>query len=375
MEDISRPQPVPRETDIPSSGLQSDPVDEFTPPAEPLTTPTAEPTKPKKRGLKALMIAIIAVATLGAAGTFAYLGLYVPNQPENVLKTAALNLMNAESAAGSGDVVIDSGGFSVTPTFMFAAAADGGASFSFNVAAPAVQFSGEIIHTNNNLYFKFVGLNTIFGVVADSAVAYGFDEEFVDYLGEQVGLLEDNWSVSEGVSDSGETTLSEEDKQAVIDALSQHDVFAVETEHNEELISGRDTRHFTVVLNKTELAAAINSVNIPNVSAEDKTKLVEAINEAQLNPVDVWVYKDTKEFAKFSYSETFDSAGNQGTVTANLTFTSFNQTDTIPPPVEAADIKGWWENVLNTALDGNFIDPQMLNPGGFSLPIDSIQTL
>lgn len=332
-----------------------------------------EPTKPKKRGLKALMIAIIGVVVMGAAGAFAYLGVIVPNQPENVLKTALTNLISAESTVAKGDVTLKVGDYSFNPNFGFEIAEDGGSALSFDISVPSLEIAAEIKQTSDDLYFKLSGIETLFDTWSSTIASYIADEAFISYLSERIILLDDEWLVIEGLVSSDNKQQVQTNEQAVIDAFKDREIFIVKNEENEDEVEGRATRHFKISVDKEELKAGLADIDSAQLNQEIKDSIASFVDEVQLNEFDVWIYKDTKEFARLGYQGDMGEMLDDATYNVELTFLSFNQTATIIPPLEAADARELWDTLWSTAEDREFIDPELFDLGPSWL--DSIQSL
>lgn len=335
--------------------------------------PISEPAKPKKRSLKALMIAIIAVAVMGTAGAFAYYGVIMPNQPENIVKTALANLVSAKSTSVKGDAALNFGDYSINPNFGFEIAEDGGSAFNFDISVPPMDIAAEIRQTSDDLYFKLSGVEQLFATWSSSLVSYGVDETFVGNLTERVKLLDGEWLIVDNLVTSDNKQQIQTNEQAVIDAFKNRNVLIVGQEENEDEIEGRVAHHFKVTIDKEELKAGLADIDSTQLNQEIKDSITSFIDEVQLNDFDVWVYKDSKEFARLGYQGDMGELLDDATYNVELTFVNFNQTAMIKPPTEAADARILWDTLWSTAEGGQFIDPELFDLGPSWL--DSIQSL
>jgi len=331
--------------------------------------------KPKKRGLKALMIAIIAVVVFGAAGAFAYFGVYVPNQPENVLKTALANFMASDSGEVKGELALSFGDYTVHPSFGYSGAADGSASFNLGLNAFGLVLSAEVKQIADDVYVKLDGIDALSGSWEEGALVYGADPGFVNGLSAMLGELSGQWLVVNDVVKPEEKPeqvpdLTQEDFTR---AFADKDIIASAEKLGKETVENRPAERYRVTLDKDQLKAGIDALRAGGLTDELRTDGKNVIDKVDLSDIEVWVYTDHKEIAKVIYVGSLGQLSEAGTFELSIVFVSYNQTSTIEPPADPTDAKALWQE-LERSLEGEeLFDSSQLDFGPSFL--DSIQSL
>lgn len=326
--------------------VEPNPAESFTP--TPLTdTTTPEPAKPKKRGLKALMIAVIAVAVVGA-GTFAYFGVVVPNQPENVVKAALANLLSASSANARGSAQMNWSNFSVNPVFNVEIAEDKSAALGVKANLGGADLSLDVKQIADDAYLKLSGLSGLGDSWQDALVAYGFSDQQVSTVDDLVTSIEDKWIVINNVAQSTQDGLPNIDAAQISTAFGEREIITSAEKIGEETIESRAASHFKVTFNKDEIKAGIDALNVENLDEEKKNQLKTTLDELNLSDIDLWVYDDTKEFAKFTHAGNFSDNPDNGSYEAEVVFINFNQSVSVEAPTDTVSGAELWLDLNNS---------------------------
>lgn len=365
--------PAPIEQPLPE--FMREPGDSDTPPAPPASGG-------KKTGLIALIIAAVLVVFGGGAAAY-YFAYVVPNKPENILKTALVNSFSAEkvkSVGFEGDVAVS--------------AAEEGEIFAIEYSGAASQENGklkqltatasmDVVVTNVTMDVRTVDGETFYAKVGGlaglpellqasgdaSAAMYApllstIDEQWYEInqsLIEQV--LGSSMSVSAG--------LSQADLQKIKDAYDQNQFLTVTETLADETISGVDSYHYKVAVDKTKLKAFVAAVQAANIQSLGVTTemfdmLKSGIDSTDFSkyPIDVWIAKDSKLFTQFA----FTAASEDGeTLAVTLTLKDYNKELVVEVPEDAKSVLEVVNNFYQTFLGTDLPSDLPLEADGISL--------
>lgn len=258
-------------------------------PSWPSTIPQPGTTNKKKRGLKVLMIAIVAVVVLGAAGAFAYLGVYVPNQPENIVKTAVAKFIASNSAEFQGELELKFGDYTISPSFNFKSDVEGDAAGSIELKLPDFSFSAELLTADNDVYFKLKGISELAPEWEGYLLAFGFDPALIGGITEMISALDGQWLVTHDAINEKDLRLDvpKADQDELLNAFKDREIVTIAEELGEESIDGRKAVYYKLTLNEDEIKAGIESLNIEVFNEQAKKETLIILDEYDFNNIDV----------------------------------------------------------------------------------------
>lgn len=319
--------------------------------------------RPKKKGLIVGLIIGLVVVILGGSAAAAYLGVVVPNKPENVLKTALANsfsLDKAKSAHFNGDFSITAEGSDPTFTGDFAGSADSDGAFEVkaNVDAMVTKVAVDMRSVDGkSFYVKVGGLEGLPELLAAS-------EEASIYAPMVAGLNEQWIEINESIlRQMGVTTgtmkMTEADANKMAQAYADHQFLVFKEKLADEKIAGKDSHHFKVVIDKQQLKDFLKAVKDAKLDSvkltdDDLKSFDDAVKNVDFNkyPADVWVSKDDKMIRqlKFTYSN------NESTASFRYTVTDYNKPVSVTKPANAKSLL----EVMSELFGGSTGDAQLM---------------
>lgn len=161
VQDQSTPTTTPLTSEAPVSTSSIPPSDRVITPNATVATPAPVASSPKG-GKKWLIGLAVAVPLLLAASVAAYMGVVLPNKPENVLKMALVKTMKAENVSAKGTVDVDAGTSAAAVAFDFHSNTPKKLhSGQVDVTVSGVKVSAEMRYVDQNAYIKFGDLKTV----------------------------------------------------------------------------------------------------------------------------------------------------------------------------------------------------------------------
>ncbi|HSE61943.1 MAG TPA: hypothetical protein VLA88_06685 [Candidatus Saccharimonadales bacterium] len=366
------PEPTPVQTPTPSNGTAPAPAPAEPTPTPPMTQPLApgQPvavTPPKSRKLLPLIIVVALLVVAGIAyGVYAY----VTNTPDYLLSKATEQLGRDANNAMAAKFKIVTGTNSASASF----------TGDIAVRGDAANKNGELVMglgTGNSrvtlsarsveeiLYLKLGSLsnlpNLIKGFSADSAELYDSPD-----MKAALARIDSKWfsltkedlnSVGAEIN-TGEGQPTPQELQKLLEIYRKHKVFQADKSQADETIDGIATAHFTIKMNKTELAAFFNDVKAANLKGfkVTDTEIQEAQKAAdEFNSkaaADVWVTRDSKKFKQMRFASADQS--NPGSFT--LTFvTDLPQFEKLEKPADARP----FSELMTTFLGPMYTSPEL----------------
>ena len=307
--------------------------------------PVAHRSRSKKGLIFGLIIAAVVVLLSGGAAASYYY--YTANKPENVLKQALANSMDPSKAPTthlSGTLVAadETSDMSLEATFKLASDNKTGA---FSVAGEAdvvvtkLQFD-FLSPDAKTFYFKvggLDGLSDIFASFGEFGTAYA---PLIDSVNDQ--WIEINKSLIEQASGSFEFgQLTEADIKKIAEAYNKHPVFAIKEVLKDELIAGKDSYHYRLVIDAAQAKiffAALKDAKLEGIKIDQE--MVDMFNksvddsEVQKTPFDLWISKDDKMISQFVVEASQD--GYSGSL--KLTVDSYTEPVKVEKPEGAKSL-------------------------------------
>jgi hypothetical protein len=322
----------------------------------PDATPTGmvTPKKSKKR----MFITIIAVAVvcilLGASAAAYYV---VMNKPQNVLNTALVNSFSSDKVSsvnfeGSLDIKPKDGN-TVNTTFTGAGNNEGAFTMTAKVDAVVTTVKLDVKTVDGKSYYLRLGgldgIDQLLGM-ADAAS-----------LGPTVASINNQWlEVTQGMlkqltgTDTDVSSkLSDADRQKLADAYKQNQFLVVSKTLKDESIKGKDSHHYQVTVDKTQLknfvaaakAANISSLKLTADNIKDFNKSLEKVDFSKY-PVDIWISKSDKLISQVAFQGT-EAGSSYG---LRLTITDYNKPVKVEVPENAKSLLEVISSILTSAL-------------------------
>ncbi len=304
---------------------QSQPVFFASDPA-PVSAAFAPSPRSSRKKLALVFTGILAgLLLLAGAGAAAYLGIMVPNKPENVLKQAMFNSLEQNSATTKG-----------TSEFSVANFLSGKADYEtqyniqdkaiagkFNFTVSGINFPVEARYVNKNVYFKVGDVSALRAFIAGFGGSFGADQaqlnQALDIVSKKVA---NQWVVVDstlldqaGASciDDLSFKLTDADKKLIQTQYEKHQFTTIKS-HSSDKVNGKDAIKYELVIDGKKLDKFTNSLNDLSVvkslekCAKDTTdeELDTRVNAAEDSlpnsiPVTIWVDKGQKLITKTAY--------------------------------------------------------------------------
>jgi hypothetical protein len=312
----------------------------------PINLPVSPQHKRKKTKLVALIIVLV-ILVLGLGSAAAYVGYYLPNKPDNILGQALLNSFSKDlvkSASFEGKVsATDKDGKAISGSGTYKGIVDQKGAFDITATVDVVltklTFDARSVD-GKSYYLRVDGLDGLAALLSSSggaAAAYA----------PIIAVVEDQWfEISESVlkqysGGTYNTTLSDADRQKIVDAYGGSPFFVVTETLASESIKGVDSHHYKVGFDKTKLkafAVALKNAKLDSLKLSDDdiksfNKSVDSGDSSKF-VVDVWIDKTAKLFKQFQVNAT----ENGQKVTMTLTIEDYNKPLNVEKPADAKSI-------------------------------------
>lgn len=359
-------------SDVMPAGLPSDSAT-VTP-----TGPVVMPDNSKKKRLILVSIIAGAVVLLGGASAAAYYGYVLPNKPQNILDAALVNQVtpgkvNTTTFHGTFNAKQAGEDMAMSGNFKGTADKNGPFDISGDFDAMVTKVTFDVRSVDGKDYYVRVGgldgLDSLMSSTGEGAVsAYA---PLVSAVNNQWFIINQSLikQLDPTIDMSNTMTLSDSDVHKLSDAYKHHRFLVVQEKLKDENVSGHDSRHLKVVVDKTQLKAFASELKAANISKlkitdnqlKDFNKAADNANFSKY-PVDVWVSKADKLIDQIS----FTTSDKDGSFTAKLSVDNWNKAVKVDKPAGAKsllDILGhaYGDDGLNalegdlTSMDGNGI--------------------
>lgn len=308
------------------------------------TQPGSQKTfsKPNNRKLKTILLALGVIFLIAGGGAYAYFGIIVPNQPENVMKAMIANTFNAKTLKSSGQLEIKSGDYkylvdieSATDVSDFQ---NPKLSMRFNADLQVTNLVADVRLLDNELFFNLSGLD---GIEQLAQSQLSMNPEMAEAISGVFDSILGQWFivnkslVTEAIDFS---QISQSEIDAIKQAADGVEFFDIVTVHDDEQVKGSDAYHYTVRPSNEGIKIFLDdlvgkTLAGEEVTQEDIDKLKEQIDSNPIledSTLDVWVYKSSKLLAKTQIELTEE---NEEYVSNSTTeFFDYNEPLTIEKP-------------------------------------------
>ena len=266
---------------------------------------------------------------IGLGSAAAYVGIIVPNQPANVLKTAFINSLQQTQSSTSGTFSATGGGI-YKGTFTTAEdTAAKAIDAQLNLTVSGVNFSVETRLVNQNLYIKVGDLSTIAGLVN------GFYPSGGSLVQSLSSDLSNKWIVidstlidqSAGIKCALNTnwTLTNADIKLLESAYNKNPFTTIQSTSSDK-VGGQSAEKFVLNIDNSKLDAFGNGSvqNLSAVKALQKcpgsattTTKASTTGHGQ-TPLTVWVDKGSKRIVQITATSNGKNSSLSGSTTVQL---------------------------------------------------------
>ncbi|HVW23278.1 MAG TPA: hypothetical protein VHB51_02260 [Candidatus Saccharimonadales bacterium] len=346
------------------------------PSAQPTVSSDAAAAAPgAKRSMKGAFVAVVAVLVLAIGSAAAYVGIIVPNKPENLLKSAIDNTLNSKGGQFAGVV-------SVKPTSGAGVAAkvefNGGANttaktaaFKVNADVSGVSFPVETRLVSGDFYFKLGDLSQL------GSLAQSFNPSAGSLVQELSGQVSKKWfkvdstaldSAGVGCFTNANWSLSTADAKLIESNYKDHP-FTTITSTSRDTINGKKAEKMVLSIDDDKLSTYLKNLKFDQLSLfkqlHDCNKALTPKNDYKdvadhdKTPLTLWIDKGSKQIVQISGGSTpKDSKTVKTTVTITLNHT-------LPTITAPAGAHNYTELVasLSKAFGGSGFDPISLFSG------------
>ncbi|HVC35869.1 MAG TPA: hypothetical protein VNE40_00265 [Candidatus Dormibacteraeota bacterium] len=313
--------PKPVESSIVADELKEmDRPEESVPAAEPQTAPpkTTVGGPKKSRSALALLLVIALVLVLGGVAAAAYYGYVVPNQPQNVLKTAIQNTLQQTEASFNGNLTVDSTN-SKSPSLKVdfqgsSNLSSKSADLQLNLTSSGVSLPFETRLVNQNLYLKVGDLSSITTLVKSfspklsssiSALSETLSNKWIvidSTLLKQAGgscPLDNTWAITKTDINYLEAQYANNRFVTIKDTASDSVNGQPATKFDLSIDNGKSAAYMTS-LNQLPLAKAIRGCT--NTTPKAPLNTIKVITGS--TPLTVWVDKANHRIVKIASQST-----------------------------------------------------------------------
>lgn len=299
----------------------------------------------KKKGLiLGLIIAAIVLLLSGGAAASYY---YVVNKPENVLKQALGNFIDAEKAktvqfSGTISASDKESDMSLEATYKGAADNKTGVfelSGKADVLVTNVAF--DLRSPEGKSYFVRVGgldgLSELLAATGDLGALYApmiasVNDQWIEINESLMKQLDESYK-------SGVTTAA--DNKKIADAYLKYPFMAVQESLADEVISGKSSHHYKVVIDKAKLKAFFKALKDSNLDSykfaqadlDEINKMADETDFAKY-PFEVWISKSDKMFTQLAFKGSQDGTDFSLRITAD----SYNKPVNVEKPEGAKSV-------------------------------------
>ena len=311
------------------------------------------PTPAKRRvnlSVKSLVIAGAAVLIVGGGTALAYVGVVIPNKPENILKSAIQHSLQSKGGSFSGSFegeAATGSGPAYKATFNGGAnATSKTADFALNLTISGATFPVETRLVNDNAYFKVGDLSSLSSLIT----AFSPDAApVVQKLSSQVSnkwFVVDSTLLKEGGAScflDSDWTLSPADQKVLQNAYGKQP-FVTITSSSSDTIKGKKVAKLELSLDDDKMAAYAKNVGgqlsfVKKLQSCTKgsnpTSDTSSVADHDKTPLTLWIDKGTHQIVRFAgHSTAQDAKKANAKVTVSVDLDSTLPTITAPSGAE-----------------------------------------
>lgn len=301
---------------------------------------------PPKKWTVALMVlgVLLAIGSLSAA---AYVGFYLPRQPENILARAIGNTVSEDvitSGQIEGTVSLENAQLKDTVDLTFDGASDGASSeLNVDLSAGSVNVAADLRRINQDLYFQASGLDefkNLLGFLGKESLVSKTYQTALATLNNQWVVVDDKEVQKEDARQLAATeTVSAEDSQAILNAYKKNTFLEITNVYEDQDVHNQTSYHYLVTVNKAKLQNFLQEIKDQDIQGLPKftDKDISAIGNSNIDklPFDVWIDKKRNIIDQLSF--TWESGGTA--LSARVALFNVNQPVTIIKPNGAKTVQ------------------------------------
>lgn len=311
----------------------------------PPVSPEASAASPGggKKKLKWFLIILAALLVIAGGVAAAYVGIIVPNKPENVLSKAVQNSLEAKQvttkmvvegsiASGSAE---DSTAYKLELTSA-ANASSQAAQYNLKVTLSGATVSVEARYVDKNIYVKVGDLTTIAKLIET------YSPDSTRLFNTVKDKLSNQWIVVDSTllkqADATCYTdvkwgMTPEDVKLLQDLYGKHSFVAIK-DTKTDTVNGKTLSKYDLSISNDQVTKFAQDKSLENLSiiknlakcdesiTQDATDEVES--DHKQTPITVWVDKSTKQIARLGYN--YDKDGTVVDLTADFSYGAVNVT-------------------------------------------------
>lgn len=325
-------------------------------PVTPPSVPDPLPTK-KRKHLKLVAIIVAIIVLVGGGAAAAYVGIMVPNKPENVLKKAVANMASQSTVSVKGSLAIRVTGepavsFDINVNMLHLDTAKKTMLLDVEATYAGIKIPLETRYVDGSVYFKLgdlsglktllMGVNGVDGKEVDklfdllgSKVSNQWieiDKSLLAYAGADCSLDKMFGVMNQDTADTSSKLLAD----------SQYKFFTVQST-SKDTVDGQSATKFDVHIDKAKLLAYSNQLKDTSgykalagcngASQQDQTDptVQNAAEETTIDTLNVWV-DGSKQVKRVKLATT---TGSDTTTQMTLDLTFLDQAVTVDKPANA----------------------------------------
>lgn len=297
------------------------------------TSVVSSQPKGKKRFFITVAGVLVGLMLLGGGIAAAYVGVVLPNKPENVLKRAFANTLKEKEMTVDGRFEMKAVNSTKEDAMPAIKAGYNGkfnsvekaSELTLKLTVSGVEFPLDLRYVDGSAYAKVGDISALTALAGGYASSFGLDQAQLGPLIQNVsGLISNQWIVFDStmLTDSGvgcvtdaNFALTDQDIQLLGNLYTKHS-FAKLNNHSDDTVSGKPAIKYELSIDDNKLAQFIEDKKLEGLSflkALKKCQDTEKLNTSgfadnDITPITLWVDKDTKRIVKFASQSTKQDA-------------------------------------------------------------------
>ncbi|MDB5169113.1 MAG: hypothetical protein JWO41_469 [Candidatus Saccharibacteria bacterium] len=313
------------------------PVNPEVTPTEDITpAPVALPPTGRRRvsvKLKTALIALGVVLLIGAGTAAAYVGVIVPNKPENALMNAVVNSLQAPQTSFKGSLDISqTSGLAGKVTFSGSADASAKAfALSLSPTVSGVTLPIEARYVGGSAYLKLDDLSQLETLAKSYSPQLGPVAKTLSTQLSGKWVEFDSTLIKEAKLDcvlNADWTISKADTDVFKDAYAKNK-FATIVSSSSDTVDGKKVAKYEVSIDDDKAAAFGNTISstpmikkLSSCNPSTSKDVTKAVGDHDKTPLTIWVDKGSKHVVKLAAKSTSKDkkTGTEGSVAITLAY-------------------------------------------------------
>lgn len=346
---------------------------------------SVDPSQPKSKKKLFIIIAgvLAGLVLLGGGIAAAYVGVVLPNKPENVLKQALANTLKEEEMTIDGQLEMKAADSTKADAMPAVKASYNGkfdgvekaSELTLKVTVSGVDFPLDIRYVDGNAYAKVGDISALTALAGGYASSFGLDQAQLEPLVRNVSkLISNQWIVFDStlLTDSGVSCIADanlaftdQDIELLGDLYTKHS-FAQINNHSDDTVSGKSAIKYEMSIDDNKMAKFIEDKKLEELSflkalkkCQDTEKLdTSGFADNDTTPITLWVDKDTKRIVKLASQSTKQDAQKSNFEAAISATVAYNEVSVIKPENAKPAMQLWGElqqefsNIFGSGLPG-----------------------